>query len=137
MWTPFLRHLWKAMISKMLKSTLPVTYYYNKGKLQNILWFCHISFHSSQPFILKPSKALEGKIGRNNAAKQTPQITMPEKTVRKPSSLETACSPPFSNIFLLIHTSWSFLISPLCLGIAIFLEANLSAFADDSLSSVS
>ena len=42
--------------------------------------------------------------------------------------------PPFSNIFLLIHTSWSFLISPQCLGIAISLEANLSAFADDSLS---
>lgn len=42
--------------------------------------------------------------------------------------------PPFSNIVLLIHTSWSFLISPQCLGIAIFLEANLSAFADDSLS---
>lgn len=40
---------------------------------------------------------------------------------------------PFSNIFLLIHTSWSFLISPQCLEIAIFLEANLSAFADDSL----
>ena len=41
--------------------------------------------------------------------------------------------PPFSNIFLLIHTSWLFLICPQCLGIAIFLEANLSAFADDSL----
>jgi hypothetical protein len=33
----------------------------------------------------------------------------------------------------LIHSSWCFLISPQCLGIAVFLEANLSGFADASL----
>lgn len=55
------------------------------------------------------------------------------KQFESPAFCKQPALPPFSNIFLLIHTSWSFLISPQCLGIAVFLEANLSAFADDSL----
>lgn len=35
-------------------------------------------------------------------------------------------APSSSSIFLSIPSSWCFLISPQCLGIAVFLEANLS-----------
>lgn len=49
------------------------------------------------------------------------------KKLRECLALCTQLPPaPSSSIFLSTPSSWSFLISPRCLGIAVFLEANLS-----------
>lgn len=56
---------------------------------------------------------------------------MPDKAVAK----RVLCKQLVLHLFAThIRTSWLLLISPQRLGIALFLEANVSAFADDSLS---
>lgn len=63
---------------------------------------------------------------------KTKESTEPEKAVGKRVLCKQLAPPPLNSIFLSLHTSWLLLISPQCPGIATFLEATVSAFADDS-----
>lgn len=63
---------------------------------------------------------------------KTKESTEPEKTAGKLVLGKQLAPPPFSSMLLSLHTSWLLLISPQCPGIAIFLEAGVSTFADDS-----
>lgn len=58
---------------------------------------------------------------------KTKESTEPEKAVGKLVLCKQLAPPPLNSIFLSLHTSWS-----QCPGIATFLEASVSAFADDS-----
>lgn len=101
---------------------------YHKASFQSHS-FSHFTVIHFTPFQRIPQK----KNGGNNETKHIFLKKCPKK-LRECLVLCTQLLPaPFSNIFLLIHSSWWFLISPQCLGIAVFLEANLLGFAHASL----
>lgn len=92
--------------------------------------FSPIPFHILRPLILHLFKGFQRgkKKGLNNETKHIFFFfkACPKK-LRECLALCTQLpTAPSSSIFLSFPSSWSFLISPRCLGIAVFLEANLS-----------
>lgn len=90
--------------------------------------FWPIPFHILLPLILHLFKGFQReKNGLNNETKHIFFKACPKK-LRECLALCTQLppAPSSSSIFLSIPSSWCFLISPQCLGIAVFLEANLS-----------
>lgn len=87
--------------------------------------FSHFTASHFTPFQRIPKEKMDWIIKQNTFKKK--KKACPKK-LRECLALCTQLppAPSSSSIFLSIPSSWCFLISPQCLGIAVFLEANLS-----------